>query len=172
MGYPMYGKRKKNVFFLIIIFICFYLDNDIIQIPLAIVIIGCLANVFLLIVLFIILNDRTRGELINLFYKIKKEIFFLNLVQRYLASMILIFLTIIVECFLMLGLILCIAYCSEYITLASTSLDKGYFNYFSNFLNQYFFLNNILDIIASLLASLTTIISILFYTGILNLLGN
>lgn len=39
--------------------------------------------------------------------------------------MILTTLTIIVEFFLMLGLILCVAYCSGYITLASTNLVKG-----------------------------------------------
>lgn len=38
------------------------LDNDIIQIPLAIVIIGSLAIAFLLVALTIILSNRTRGK--------------------------------------------------------------------------------------------------------------
>jgi len=50
----------------------FYLDNDIIQIPLAIVIIGSLACTFLLLVLFMVLNDRTRGI----------EDFFLNIQKK------------------------------------------------------------------------------------------
>ncbi|CAF0722082.1 unnamed protein product [Rotaria sordida] len=107
--------------------------QDIIQIPLAIVIIGCIASTLIYIALFIILNDRTR-------------------VQRCMACMILIFSTIILESFLMLGLILCIAYCSAYITLSWTSLDK--------------------DVTASVLASLIAAISVLFYTGILYLLEN
>ncbi|CAF0876042.1 unnamed protein product [Rotaria sp. Silwood1] len=107
--------------------------QDIIQIPLAIVIIGCIASTLLFLVLFIILNDRNR-------------------VQRFMACMILIFSTIILECFLMLGLILCIAYCSAYITLSWTSLDK--------------------DVTASVLASLIAAISVLLYTGILYLLEN
>ncbi|CAF3773598.1 unnamed protein product [Adineta steineri] len=107
--------------------------QDIIQIPLAIVIIGCLATLCLLIVLLIILSNRTR-------------------VQRFIACMVLLLITIVVECFLMLGLILCIAYCSGYITLAPTSLEK--------------------DVTASLLSSLIASVSILFYTGILYLLEN
>ncbi|CAF2381608.1 unnamed protein product [Rotaria sp. Silwood2] len=107
--------------------------QDIIQIPLAIVIIGCIACTLLFIVLFIVLNDRNR-------------------VQRFMACMILIFSTIVLECFLMLGLILCIAYCSAYITLSWTSLDK--------------------DVTASVLASLIAAISVLLYTGVLYLLEN
>jgi hypothetical protein len=42
-----------------------------------------------------------------------------------MACMIATIVTIIIEGCLMLGLILCIAYCSAYISLASTSLDKG-----------------------------------------------
>jgi len=73
MGFSMYVKPEKKVCFFFNDF--FYLDNNIIQIPLTIVIIGCLASAFLLIVLLIILNDRTRGENIN-FCKIKKYKFF------------------------------------------------------------------------------------------------
>ncbi len=76
----------------------------------------------------------------------------------------------ILEFFLMLGLILCIAYCSGYITLASTDLDKGYTIIFFNIFLKEFFEIIFLDIIAALLASLTAAISILFYTGILHLL--
>ncbi len=50
-------------------------------------------------------------------------------------------ITIIIETFLMLGLILCIAYCSAYISLTSTSLDKGKFRFYINsqlFINYYF----------------------------------
>ncbi|CAF4413664.1 unnamed protein product, partial [Adineta steineri] len=72
--------------------------------------------------------------------------------QRFIACMVLLLITIVVECFLMLGLILCIAYCSGYITLAPTSLEK--------------------DVTASLLSSLIASVSILFYTGILYLLEN
>ncbi|UJR35411.1 hypothetical protein I4U23_028168 [Adineta vaga] len=106
--------------------------QNIIQIPVANVIIGCLAGIFVLLVLFIILNDRTQ-------------------VQRFMACRIMLLATIVLESFLMLGLILCIAYCSGYITLASTSLEK--------------------DITASLLSSLIAAISILLYTGILYLLN-
>ncbi|CAM2717175.1 unnamed protein product [Rotaria socialis] len=79
--------------------------QDIIQIPLAIVIIGCIAIVLIFAGLFLILNDRTR-------------------VHRFMGCMIFILLTIVLELFLMLGLILCIAYCSQYITLSWSILDK------------------------------------------------
>ncbi|CAF1609233.1 unnamed protein product [Adineta ricciae] len=107
--------------------------QNIIQIPLVNVIIGCLAGFFLLIVVLIILNDRTR-------------------VQRLTTCRIVLGIVIIFEAFLMLGLILCIAYCSGYITLASTSLEK--------------------DVTASLLASLIAAISVLLNSGILYLLEN
>lgn len=105
--------------------------NDIIQIPLAIVIIGSLACTFLLIVLLLILNNRTR-------------------VHRYMPVMIIVLLTIVVESFLSLGIILCIAYCSGYITLAASSIEK--------------------DIVASLLGSLNVAMSIMFFISILHLL--
>ena len=102
------------------------LDNDILGIPLATVIIGSIANAFLLIVLLIILNDRTRGKSTEYGLKMASVFFFLsNLVRSYTAAMILALLTILVEFFLMLGLILCVAFCSGFITLAITSLDKG-----------------------------------------------
>ncbi|CAF1939408.1 unnamed protein product [Rotaria magnacalcarata] len=94
-------------FILIIIYAILWIVQyqDIIKIPLAIVIIGCIAIVLIYADLFLILNDRTR-------------------VHRFMACMIFILLTIVVELFLMLGLILCIAYCSQYITLSSSILDK------------------------------------------------
>jgi hypothetical protein len=92
-----------------------------------------------------------------------------DLVQRFMASMILVFLTILVEFFLMLGLILCVAYCSGYITLAPIGLDQGNSIVFRNFLQMFF--HRISDITSSLLATLTAAISILFYTGTLHLLG-
>ena len=58
MGCSMYAERELNIDF----DMRFDLDQDIIQIPLVNVIIGCLAGFLLLIVLFILLNDRTRGE--------------------------------------------------------------------------------------------------------------
>lgn len=107
--------------------------QDIIQIPLAIVILGSLASVVLLLILLIILSKR-------------------NLVQRSKTCVISLIVVLVIEAFLMLGLILCTAYCSGYISLASTSIDK--------------------DIIASLLASLITAITILCYTFLLTLLDN
>lgn len=56
----MYEKQYEFIALLYSFF--FHLDQDIIQIPLAIVILGSLACTFNFIVLIIILNDRTRGK--------------------------------------------------------------------------------------------------------------
>jgi len=63
--YGVFNVCKIENYFFSFFFEFFNLDNDIIQIPLAIVIIGCLAIAFLLIVIFILLNDRARGEKIK-----------------------------------------------------------------------------------------------------------
>ncbi len=61
----------------------------------------------------------------NYLNKDKNKTIFFCLVQRWMPSMIATIVTIIIELFLMLGVILCIAYCSGYISLTSTGLDKG-----------------------------------------------
>ena len=82
--------------------------------------------------------------------------------------------TFIIELGLAIGLILCIAHCSGYVTFDSTRVDKGIS--FSNEIlkNQYdllfFFLSP--DVIAALLASINTAISIIFYNIILFLIGS
>lgn len=77
-------------------------------------------------------------------------------------------IAIIIEALLMLGLILCIAYCSGYISLTYTSLDKGksMFYIYIKFTDDL-----LLDVIAALLASMITAVSIVFYNGLLYLLG-
>ncbi len=55
----------------------------------------------------------------------KKANEILYLVRRFIACMALLIVTIILEWCLMLGLILCVAYCSGYITLAPTDIEKG-----------------------------------------------
>lgn len=50
-----------------------------------------------------------------------------------MACMIVMSLGVVIEFFLMLGLILCIAYCSGYITLGWSTLDKGNKDLFENF---------------------------------------
>lgn len=87
------------------------------------VILGSIASILFLIDILILVSNRARGKSKN--YFIKKNFFFV--VQRWMACMIVTIVTIIIESFLMLGLILCIAYCSTYISLTSTSLDKGKF---------------------------------------------
>ncbi|CAF1245614.1 unnamed protein product [Rotaria magnacalcarata] len=106
--------------------------QDIIEIPLIIVTLGSAASALFLIDILILVSNRTR-------------------VQKWMASMILAILVLIIECFLMLGLVLCTAHCSAYITLPSTNLDK--------------------DIIASLLSALIAAITVLFVHGILFLIG-
>ncbi|CAF1297856.1 unnamed protein product [Rotaria sordida] len=107
--------------------------QDIIQIPLIIVILGCLASALFLIDILILVSNRTR-------------------VQKWVVCMILTILAIVIEFFLMLGLILCIAYCSGYISLASTDLNK--------------------DIIASILAGLIAAVSVILVYGILFFIEN
>ncbi|CAF2375771.1 unnamed protein product [Rotaria sp. Silwood2] len=79
--------------------------QDIIQIPLIIVILGSIASALFLIDILILVSNRTR-------------------VQKWMSCMIMAIVSIVIEFFLMLGLILCIAYCSAYISLAPTNLDK------------------------------------------------
>ncbi|CAF0827712.1 unnamed protein product [Rotaria sp. Silwood1] len=107
--------------------------QDIIQIPLIIVILGCIASALFLIDILILVSNRTR-------------------VQKWIACMSVTIVSIAIEFFLMLGLILCIAYCSAYISLAQTNLEK--------------------DIIASLLSGLIAAVSIIFVNAILFLIGN
>ncbi|CAF1440342.1 unnamed protein product [Adineta ricciae] len=126
--------------------------QDILQIPLIVVILGCVASLlFLFHILILIWNRRT--------------------IQRSLACVIVTIITIVLECGLMIGIIICIASCSNYISLTYSSVDKGaYFVLvlFASTLKSC----SILDIIASLLAGIMTAISIAFYTGLLYFMGD
>lgn len=129
------------------------------------VVLGSVAGLLFLIDILILVSNRNRGK-IKMFFK-RKEIFHFDLVQRWMTCMIVTIVTIIVEIALMLGVILCIAYCSGYISMISTGLDKGRFDYFFEKILSIIFL----DVIASLLASLVTAISIIFYNAIIHLIG-
>ncbi|CAF3642164.1 unnamed protein product [Adineta steineri] len=107
--------------------------QDILQIPLIVVIIGSLASVLFLMHICILVSNR-------------------RYVQRSLACIIVTIITIVIECSLMIGLILCIAHCSGYVTLIYSSIDK--------------------DIVAALLSGILAATSIAFYTSLLYLLGD
>ncbi len=55
---------KKILIFLIkkILFFCVFLDRNILQIPLAVVILGCIASLLLLIGILILLSSHARGK--------------------------------------------------------------------------------------------------------------
>ncbi|UJR10482.1 hypothetical protein I4U23_014686 [Adineta vaga] len=79
--------------------------QDIIQIPLIVVAIGCVASLlFLVHILILVWNRRT--------------------VQRSLACVIVTIIATVIELGLMIGITICIANCSEYISLSYTLVDK------------------------------------------------
>ena len=97
------------------------------------VILASIAGILLLIAVVMLLSNRAHGEsAIDWLASQKRERVSTCLVQRWTTCMTVACVTIIVECFLMLGLILCTAYCSSYISLASTSLDKGQLDFASS----------------------------------------
>lgn len=81
--------------------------------------------------------------------------------------MIVTIITIIIEFLLMIGVCICFAHCSGYISLGSTVIDKGKNNHHPHCL----YMMIIVDVIAALLASIITAISIMFYNIINYLLG-
>lgn len=92
-------------------------------IPLLLVILGCIASVFFLLAILVLVSSHERGKYKNIYLKINTSLFYI--VPKWIICMILTIITLIIECALMIGLILCIAYCSAYISLTGTTLDKG-----------------------------------------------
>ena len=131
------------------------------------VVIGSVAGLIFLIVILILVSNRNRGK-IEIYFRERKRL--IRLVRRWKICMIVTIVTIIIQSLLMLGLVLCIAHCSGFISLTSTAIDKGRESYFPYrpLIDLWII---ILDVIAALIASIIAAISIMFFNVINYLLG-